>query len=706
MAERAPVRSGSQAFRPRARIIRTLGRELISNEVIAIQELIKNAYDADASVCMITFNPPLLPGQGEIVIEDDGEGMTLETLQLAWMEPATLSKVKRTRSTRGSRRLTGEKGIGRFASARIAHILELTSVSVDNGRRVRARFDWGQFDDETQYLDQIKCDWVEDDPPPGTRPGTILRLIGLHDDWTRDKGKPFRDMRSELARLVSPIASTDFSIVLDVPEPFSEFSGEVQAPAFLGKPRYWITGNLDSGGFLDAVYEGPDTDPQNILEAGERPRVRLMNSRQPRCGPFTFEFRVWDRTSDDLRPLASEFNSTLRDIRRDLDAASGIRIYRDDFRVLLPDNDWLRLDMRRVQNPTLRLSNNQIVGVVSISRDANPELTDQTNRQGIVDSPAFEDFKDVVRDILSRLEVRRDLVRRTDSPREGGQHGIFGGFDISNLRDYVSERYKEDRQLTQLITATEQSIHAGVSEVKTVLARYRRLATLGQLVDGILHEGRTPVAAISNAVGFIQKDLGKITPGASMPSGTRDKVNQRLGTIVDQVQRLSDLFRRIAPFSGRKRGKPKPTTIERLISDSVALAQGAIDELGVHVALPVGSTPVSLDASEMQGVFYNLLENALHWLGRVPPGERAIVVAVDSKPSELQVTFSDSGPGVDEEIRQKIFDPYFSTRPDGIGLGLALAGEIAAEHDGRLELLKDGPLDGATFRVTLRSRDE
>lgn len=705
--ENPAIRTGEQAFRPRARIIRTLGRELISNEIIAMQELIKNSYDADASVCLITFVPPLVPAAGEIVIEDDGEGMTLETLQSAWMEPATLSKVSRTRSSRLNRRLTGEKGIGRFASARIANALELTSVSATNGRRVQARFDWGRFDDEAQYLDEIKCEWIEDEPPPGTRPGTRLRLIGLHDDWSRDdKGKPFRELRSELARLVSPIASSDFAIELEVPEPFTEFSGEVQPPAFLGKPRYWITGTLDPDGVLDAVYQGPGSDPQQILEHGERPKIKFTDARRPKCGPFAFEFRVWDRTSDDLRAVASEFGSTLRDIRRDLDAASGIRIYRDDFRVLLPDNDWLRLDLRRVQNPTLRISNNQVVGVVSISRDANPELTDQTNRQGIVDSPAFDDFKAAVRDILSRLEVRRDLVRRSEAPDQIRTQGVFSGFDISGLRNYVAERYQQDKILAKLIVDTEHSISAGVTEVKTVLARYRRLATLGQLVDGILHEGRTPVAAISNAVSFIQKDLAKVTPGASLSSATREKVGKRLSTISEQVERLSDLFRRIAPFSGRKRGKPKVSTIEQLIADSIGLAQGAIDELGVNVALPAGNTRVTYDASEMQSLFYNLVENALHWLSRVPRGERAIAIIVEPKPSALEVIFSDSGPGVDEGIRDRIFDPYFSTRPDGVGIGLALAGEIAAEHDGKLELLADGPLDGATFRITLRRRDD
>ena len=74
-------RKGSSAFRPRARIIQTIGRDLISNETIALQEMIKNAYDADASKVTITFEEPLTQGSGAIIIVDDGDGMTLKTVR-------------------------------------------------------------------------------------------------------------------------------------------------------------------------------------------------------------------------------------------------------------------------------------------------------------------------------------------------------------------------------------------------------------------------------------------------------------------------------------------------------------------------------------------------------------------------------------------------------------------------------------------------
>ena len=124
----------------------------------------------------------------------------------------------------------------------------------------------------------------------------------------------------------------------------------------------------------------------------------------------------------------------------------------------------------------------------------------------------------------------------------------------------------------------------------------------------------------------------------------------------------------------------------------------------MDVSLPTSQTVVTVDEAEMQQIFVNLLDNSLYWLEKIPQNRRKIAVEVSLRPGELRILFSDSGPGVPEDIRDRIFDPYFSTKPDGVGLGLTIAGETAAEYDGALELISGGPLEGATFRVTLRKR--
>lgn len=687
-------RSGKLVLRPRARIITSIGRELISNQVVALVELIKNAYDADSASAKVSFIGDLLPGKGSVVVEDDGVGMTLADIKNAWFEPATPSKLTR-RKTRKGRRVTGAKGLGRFAAARIARKLEMTSVSRKTRRLVSVKFDWGKFDDKRLYLDQVKCEWKEEPVPHGRGPGTILKLELLNDSW--EDPVAFQRLRGELSRLISPLSDpTSFNISLNLPDRFRDYSGDVTAPAIVSRPRYMFTGRIESDGSFTAQYQGPDVEgPLRMSE-----RVLLDDdARIPTCGPFAFEFKVWDRDFAELEGIAKELNTKVGQLRKDLDSACGISVYRDHFRLLLADNDWLRLDSRRVQNPTMRLSNNQVVGAIHISADANPELQDQTNREGIVSNASSGDFSKTIVALLAKLETRRDTFRRGRRTEEAGE-GIFQKLDLTPIRAYLEKRYPKDAELKSFLEDKSKTFDQGITEVRQVLARYRRLATLGQLIDKTLHEGRTPIAAISNEVDLGRRDLANMKDGTISP----ESVKKRYDVIYGQANVLSTLFRNLAPFSGRKRGHAEKTTIEALINNAFAIHQKQIQDLGIEVSPLNTVTTVTVDPAEIQEIFVNLLDNSLYWLSRTPVGGRKIHVEVSRSAEGIHVVFSDSGPGVSEEIRERIFDPYFSTKPDGVGLGLTIAGEAAAEHDGSLELVTGGPLSGATFRVILRKR--
>ena len=115
-------------FRPRARIIRTIGDQLISGPEAAVIELVKNSYDADATSVTLKFFPPLEAGRGRITVQDNGHGMTLSDIQDKWMEPATTSKVGTRRSPSLHRVMMGYKGIGRFAAAKLGGRMALTEL--------------------------------------------------------------------------------------------------------------------------------------------------------------------------------------------------------------------------------------------------------------------------------------------------------------------------------------------------------------------------------------------------------------------------------------------------------------------------------------------------------------------------------------------------------------------------------------------------
>jgi C4-dicarboxylate-specific signal transduction histidine kinase len=142
-----------------------------------------------------------------------------------------------------------------------------------------------------------------------------------------------------------------------------------------------------------------------------------------------------------------------------------------------------------------------------------------------------------------------------------------------------------------------------------------------------------------------------------------------------------------------------------LVAEAFAVLGPEIERAGVKLDLPESKTELTADPTELQEILINLIDNSLHWLGSVPKTRREIAVDVRRLEDRVELEFSDSGPGVDPRYRERIFEPYFSSKPDGIGLGLAIAGEIVQEYyGGELELLSSGRLTGATFRATLRRR--
>lgn len=726
MVEQVSKISGMQSLRPRARILRTLGDELISSETVALIELVKNAYDADATRVLVRLQGPLEIGKGKIEVIDNGHGMDLKTIQTTWMEPATLVKRRRTRSESGLRRVLGEKGIGRFAASRLANGLEVVTRRARKGSEIRVLFDWSQFDDEQKYLDQVEVLWEEVKPTEiclgGTiqmlwdekespreselTHGTILRMEGLRTRWDKES---VEKLRTDLARLVSPFWRQDevtqkdeFRIRLELPAPFQYLSGGIEPPEALRNPHYTIKGNVDKTGRGNLVVRLRG-------QQGEKPIRKLFKLRDghvPSCGSFGIELRVWDRDLTSMKELAYERGSTIADVRRDLDAVAGINVYRDGFRVLPygePRNDWLRLDLRRVQNPTLRLSNNQIVGYVLISADSNPELRDQSNREGIMEGPALDDLRELVEMVLAELEQLRYDIRHKEEKATTKPGGLFTDFNLVTVRDLIKQRYPDDTELLTLVGEKAEDLERRVAEVQEVLARYRRLATLGQLIDTLLHDGRAPLSKIRNEADLGQRDIERTH---EQRDGLLQQLRRRLVAVISQSDVLATVFRKIEPFGGRKRGRPEQIRLEQVIADAFSVLDSEIAETGTQLSLPQTDTRVTVDQSEIQQVIVNLLQNSLYWLREVPKDRRHIAVRVRRKGADqIEILFSDSGPGVDPEFRERIFDPYFSTKPNGVGLGLTIAGEIVNEYyAGSLELLDSGPLPGATFRITLHRR--
>lgn len=706
-------------LRTRARLLHTIGSDLISSESVAIVELVKNAYDADASRVVLNFGSVDQGGRLEVL--DNGTGMTRSVVENVWLEIATPNRTKK-RTSNGGRRILGEKGIGRFAAARLADELSMITRT-SRGPETHVSVDWRQYQDPNKFLDEVEVAvsehadssftgrgraaqlWDELDLPR-SRTGTLMALQGLTRAWTAED---FTALRRDLSRLIRPGAfksEPDFAVYLELPADLEHLAGSIEPPRELSNPPYLLSAKVKATGKVDYTLLLPGRDPETGTAQVDSARKHRDSAGRLLCGPLAFELRVFDRDRDAVTRMeaGSGLPIDTKSFRESLDQLAGISVYRDGFRVLPfgeRGDDWLNLDARRVNNPGNRLSNAQVIGAVLITSAENPRLKDQTNREGLIQGTAYEAFRAVITDLLVLLESRRTLQRREDKPskrqRPNGR-SLFAAFTLADVVDAVRNSPNPDPALVRLVEQADDRIAQGVEHVRDVLSRYQRLATLGQLVDEIVHDGQSSVGRIRRAT----REGKRLVRGAQCDT---DKAEALVTAVDQQSDYLGILFRRIAPFGGRRRGRPKKVSAQQTVQQAVDVLSSAASRAGVTVTVSGEDSEITVDPAEMQEILINLIDNAIYWVQHVPERDRRIDINVArGRNGSLLVTVDDTGPGVPVDIQEAIFDPYFSSKPDGGGLGLSIAGELVGDaYDGSLDLV-ESDLGGAAFRVTFNRR--
>jgi len=685
-------------MRPRARLIGLIGDELISDEPVALVELVKNAYDADATRVEVRFEGSDPERPERIVVVDNGTGMDLDTVLTAWFEPGTVIKRKREKSP-GGRLYQGAKGIGRFAAARLAESLVLESKTKGADEGVFVLLEWGRFDDES-YLDEITIDY-ELHPLPDLERGTRLTLERLRKVWEKED---YEELHARLSRLISPFNDvTDFSIVLDIPA-HPELSGEVQPPELILKPKYLLKGKVDKKGFFKGELQVDGKCYKKFTGYPDKKCKLCGRDTKPICGPFEVEIRAWDRDREGLEPISEQMNKGIREIRRTLDTYCGVSIYRDGFRVYpygQKGNDWLNLDLRSRQKPVTRLANNQIVAAIRISRKENPQLKDRSTREGMVLNAAHSALEEWFKEVLSLLENERYILR----PRRDQIESVDPLFEAFELRETVQRARSElgkDHPVTRLITEAEQQIKAGVERVQEVYSRLLMSAGLGHMVDIVIHEIGAPLGKINRQLAVLEKDLERL-----LNDEGKKKITPRLESIKGWLEQIHNLRQRLEPQTPAKRGRATTFNVRDEIEDNFRLYEALLQKQGIRYEIIAPRTPVRVKMSRacLGQIVANMIDNSIFWLVRDKGAGRGgqIQVKLETLEHGFRLLFSDDGPGVPEEDRSRIFEPYFSRKPNGMGLGLYIA-RLVIEPYGKLVYRDDCGLPGACFEARFERR--
>jgi len=784
-------------FKVAARTLLHLGAELISSDAVALQELIKNAFDAGSkrvTVDVVVRVPhatahelaeqirkeergrdgaasqtaldharsvlqaavdATAPGAkalvrqvaeardwstlrdalteaNYLVVADTGEGMSLQTLRDAFLTIGTRSRhAARLQQradgplARGQRAILGEKGVGRLSAMRLGTRLHVESTTAGEDHWNVLDIDWSWFSHESDAL-------LEEFPvaprvgAPKERPeesGTRIRISGLTSEWTRERLEELA--KYEFSKLTDPFTETPvFPIQL-------RFNGEpVPIPRFnrllLENAHATVRASFAEAPRTDAADGVVGMRLTGTMRYRGRERVFVLEGTHlvsvadstPRVlrslGPFDVEIYWYNRRILTALEGIGDRRLVLRLVN---EWGGGVMVFRDGFRVLPyggPEDDWLGLDRIALGSPGYKVNRAQLIGRLSISSVRNPALTDQTNREGLRDSDEKRALIRLLRHIIqTEFRTFLDQTDAADRPREP--------VAVDELDERVQEEAKEIRKnLAELIRRVpalrEQqplldAIGGAVDRLRVLMDEVRELASQYEAGRGQLLN----LAGIGLTVEMLAHELNRATEHAlrtladAPDQGLPRQVESLVRTLETQLKTLQKRLRILDPLSTTARQRKELFDVVELVRDTIDAHRDRLERERIDVRLGVEPRsahprlPIRAVKGMVVQILENLLANSVYWLRQQrtldPSHASQICIVVDTKAKTLSVT--DNGPGVAPELKERIFEAFFTTKPAGTGkgLGLFIAREIAKYHGAELFLAEPPTGPKGTYRT-------
>lgn len=292
-------------------------------------------------------------------------------------------------------------------------------------------------------------------------------------------------------------------------------------------------------------------------------------------------------------------------------------------------------------------------------------------------SPDHHPLEEICREVLETQEhIRdRDYVCRSN----GTVQHLRAGCCL--LRDHDGEHRGT---VIHLRDVTEKTL------MEQRLRRMERYMGLGSLAAGLQHEIKNPLSALSLHVQLLQESLEHVQ--------TSSQVQQSLDVLAAEVSRITNVLDSFRDFASIAQLNRTATGIRRMIEKLVTLTEPKARQQGIDIQTDIPAEdvpPVVLDAIRIEQVLLNLILNAM---AAMPEGG-TITISVRYQSDQLEIDISDTGGGIPSELRDKVFDPYFTTQSTGTGMGLALCEKIVRQHEGTIDFVSGAK--GTVFTVTL-----
>lgn len=692
---------------------RLLGRELITDRITALFELVKNCYDANAEKVDITFeklNP--LSKDSRIIIEDNGLGMTFADIRDKWMVIGTSSKRRKRMSPAPYNRVVaGKKGVGRFAVDKLGgklvmktkkkgspiwHCLETdwTKYSEEEDRQLALNFE-DSPEEQKLFTDIDNKYWTE--PAVADMQGTRLEISSLNDVWLeKDVLRAYR----ELSKIVRPTlnAKYPFDIWFHVPE-YNLYDNKPVESFVLVKATLSYALKYKYDAEKQKYY-------QEYLE--ENKGTLIVKEKEAEVfGPIGFTIYYYDQ--DGKKKFTKE------------DRIDGIKVYRDGI-IATPfaeykssrdeQKDLFGIDKRRWSGFFEKLSTRDIIGWVDIKDELNPEIKDSTNRQDFVDNKEWSSLKDFVINQIHQIELYLKHKKETIK-KENVERLKKADSDIEDIKQKISrikrnslfaspEMEFELNEITFRLGEIKQSVSASSKDYERMEEERRQqenimfsLVSLQAYAGQISHILRISIGIIKRSAEFVAKWI---------PLGQKqDKSVKHARRIFDEMNNLSkamDFMLSYAEDDSTFEYFGVKGAIEELFEDRY---QYLFEEQNIKAECFVEEDfDLSYNKKAFQDMFGNLIDNSVKALRNCQ--DKRIRCTAYKENNNLVILFSDNGPGIPEENHDRIFDVFYTTTADlgGAGLGLYIVRTRLDSIKGTISLEpNEFKPTGATFKIVI-----
>jgi signal transduction histidine kinase len=667
-----------------------LGRELVSRQETAVAELVKNGYDADAKLVELTFIDVDNPG-GTLEIFDNGNGMTREQLVNGFMRLSTSSKLDRPISPKYKRKRAGRKGIGRFAAQRLGEMLTITTQTADYPLALELSLDWRKY---MPHKDLTSISHVIKEVPKKRTHGTILTISSLRDSWssaqitrafryTSNLLQPFPISKENKDKLSDPGFKASFYLQQGNDIVIIADEDSVILKHAVGV----ISGYIDNSGMAFWSFEG-----NNIDLHVQNQQVDINKNREPIIrGGVDFQVHYF---IDDEVPTS--FKTV---VRQTLQESGGIRLYRNGFRVLPYGekyDDWLHLDhsyaLREVLGPH---RNSNFMGFVSVKDQEGLLFQETSSREGLVENNAFFALQEFISQSIKSVAVivahergRKPLPRATKrygSPEEALHAFIGGANKLSNSIIAKDRPEKIQRHAKEIQEAVEQA-QLILSEIPML----RVLAGMGLMIGEFTHEIKLAFGAVNNRLDILRECV-------------TDEVKPQLDNLISLFKSIQSFARYFdhAIIDNAHRGL-KPVDLVAVVLDFEEIVRPRLESLKIDLNIVQTDFDVftkPMHKSEWTSILFNLYSNAVKSIKK-SQSRGSIEIKLGENEGKIYLQFSDNGVGIPEENREKVFDAFFTTTPQGgisaqyseeltgSGLGLKVVKDIIRASKGSIEVIE------------------